>query len=166
MRTGVALGSNLGDRLANLCAARKAIVGLAGVKPPILASPVYETEPISCEAGADKFFNAILEFDYDGDPAELLEKLVQIEESCGRRRDHGRNISRKIDLDLLYCGGGKIDNERLRLPHPRMHLRKFVLQPLADIRPDLNLPGLGKTVRELFAQLEDSTKVTRLTQEW
>ena len=160
------MGSNLGDRLANLRAARKAIVDLARVKPPILASPVYETEPFDCEPGAGKFLNAVLEFDFDGDPAELLEKLIQIEESLGRIRGHARNVSRKIDIDLLYCSARKIDDERLKLPHPRLHLRKFVLQPLADIRPDLMLPNQTKTVRELLAQLEDSTKVIRLTKEW
>ena len=71
MRTGVALGSNLGDRLANLRAARKAVVDLAGVEPPILSSAIYETEPVDCEPGAEKFLNAVLEFDYEGDPAGL-----------------------------------------------------------------------------------------------
>jgi len=69
MRTAVALGSNLGDRLENLRAARKAIIDLADVKPPILSSAVYETEPIGCEPGAAKFLNAVIEFEYHGDPA-------------------------------------------------------------------------------------------------
>ena len=166
MRTGVALGSNLGDRLANLQAARKAIVGLAGVEPPILASSVYETEPIDCEPDAGKFVNAVIEFDYKGDPATLLQKLMEIEDSLGRAPDHARNVSRTVDIDLLYCGNLKIDNEKVQLPHPRLHLRKFVLQPLADIRPDLVLPNQKKTVRELLAQLNESDKVVRLTDEW
>ena len=82
----------------------------------------------------------MLEFEYDGDPRELLEKLIRVEESLGREREHARNISRKIDIDLLYCGERKIDNGRLQLPHPRLHLREFVLRPLADIRRDLVLP--------------------------
>ena len=166
MRTGVALGSNLGDRLDNLRAARKAIVDLAGVTAPTLASPIYETEPVDCEPGAAKFVNAVLEFDYKGKPAELLEQLIRIEESLGRGRDHTRNVSRKIDIDLLYFGDAKIDNEQLKLPHPRLHSRKFVLQPLADIRPDLVLPDQTKTVRELLAQLDESAKVIRLTDDW
>ena len=166
MRTGVALGSNLGDRLGNLRTARKAIVDLAGVTEPILASPIYETEPVGCEPGAAKFVNAVLEFDYKGKPAELLEQLVRIEELLGRGRDHARNVAREIDIDLLYFGGAKIDNDRLQLPHPRLHSRKFVLQPLADIRPDLMLPSQTKTVRELLAQLDDSGKVVRLTDDW
>jgi 2-amino-4-hydroxy-6-hydroxymethyldihydropteridine diphosphokinase len=166
MRTGVALGSNLGDRLENLGAARKAIVDLASVIAPVLASPIYETEPVDCEPGATKFVNAVLEFDYKGTPAELLEQLIRIEESLGRGRDHARNVSRKIDIDLLYFGDAKIDNEQLKLPHPRLHSRKFVLQPLADIRPDLVLPDQTKTVRELLAQLDESAKVIRLTDDW
>jgi 2-amino-4-hydroxy-6-hydroxymethyldihydropteridine diphosphokinase len=166
MTTAVALGSNLGDRLSNLCAVRKKIVDLAGVAPPILASAVYETEPINCEPGAAKFLNAVLEFDYEGDPLELLKRLGELEQALGRPPDHPRNVSRKIDIDLLYFGATQIDKKELQLPHPRMHLRKFVLQPLADIRPDLILPNQTKTVRELLAQLDESGKVVRLTSGW
>jgi 2-amino-4-hydroxy-6-hydroxymethyldihydropteridine diphosphokinase len=166
MRTGIALGSNLGDRLANLRAARNAIVDLVNVKQPPLSSPVYETEPVDCEPGAGKFLNAVLEIEYDGDPNELLEQLVRVEESLGRECDHAKNISRKIDIDLLYADDLSVTNERLQLPHPRMHLRKFVLRPLADIRPDLLLPDQTKTVRELLAQIEDSTKVISFAERW
>lgn len=166
MRTAVALGSNLGDRLANLRAARKAIVDLAGVAPPILASPIYETEPIGCEPGAQKFLNAVLEFDYQGEPAALLERLMRIEQSLGRERNHPGNVSRKMDIDLLYFGGIKIDNKKLQVPHPRLHLRKFVLQPLADIRSDLVLPNQTKSVRELLAQVDNSGKVSRFKDQW
>ena len=155
MRTAVALGSNLGDRLENLRVARKAIFDLANVKPPILSSAVYETEPVGCEPGAGKFLNAVVEFEYEGDPARLLEQLIQIEEMLGRKRDHPQNVSRTIDIDLLYCGDQRINDERLQLPHPRLHLRKFVLRPLADIRPDLVLPGETKTVSDLLADFND-----------
>ncbi len=84
MRTAVALGSNLGDRLEKLRAARKAIAALASVNPPILSSAIYETEPVDCEPGANKFLNAVVEFDYEGDPASLLEQLMRIEEALGR----------------------------------------------------------------------------------
>jgi 2-amino-4-hydroxy-6-hydroxymethyldihydropteridine diphosphokinase len=166
MRTGVALGSNLGDRLANLLAARKAIIDLAGVEPPILSSAIYETEPVDCEPGAEKFLNAVLEFDYEGDPVNLLKNLTEIERVLGRPRDRARNASRPIDIDLLYVGEMKIDTAEVQLPHPRMHSRRFVLQPLADIRPDLLLPQQAKTVRELLARLDDSGKVVRLTNDW
>jgi len=152
--------------MENLRAARKQIVDLADVAPPILSSAIYETDPIGCEPGAGKFLNAVLEFDYDGDPVELLTELRRIEESLGRARNHLRNVSRKIDIDLLYCGNLKIDTEQLQLPHPRMHLRKFVLQPLAKIRPEMVLPNQTKTVRELLAQLDESAKVMRLRDDW
>jgi 2-amino-4-hydroxy-6-hydroxymethyldihydropteridine diphosphokinase len=166
MRTAVAIGSNLGDRLENLRAARRRIGDLADVQPPILSSAIYETEPIDCEPGATNFLNAVIEFDYGGDPIHLLEQLLYIEESLGRKRRHAKNVSRTIDIDLLYCGDRQIDNERLRLPHPRMHLRRFVLQPAADIRPDFVLPGQTKTVLELLVKLEDTGGVVRVTNNW
>ena len=166
MRTAVALGSNLGDRLENLRAARKAILGLSNVKPPILSSAIYETDPVDCEPGANKFLNAVVEFEYEGGPASLLEELIRIEEALGRKRDHPKNVSRTIDIDLLYCGDRNIEDERLQLPHPRMHLRKFVLQPLANIRPGLLLPGQTQTVDELAANVEDSGVVVPFMDEW
>ena len=166
MRTAVALGSNLGDRLENLQAARRQILELDEVHPPILSSGIYETEPIDCERDASKFLNAVVEFDYDGDPGQLLEQVARIEESLGRKRDHQKNVSRTIDIDVLYCGDRQIDNERLQLPHPRMHLRKFVLQPLTDIRPDLILPNQRKTIRQLLAASDESGDVVRVMNRW
>jgi 2-amino-4-hydroxy-6-hydroxymethyldihydropteridine diphosphokinase len=166
MRTAVALGSNLGDRLENLRAARRQITELAQVQSPLVFSSIYETEPIDCERGAPKFLNAVIEFDYEGDPIRLLEQLSRVEESLGRRRDHLKNVSRTVDIDLLYCGDRQIETERLQLPHPQMHSRKFVLQPLADIRPDLVLPGQRKTVRELLAESNESGEVVRLIDDW
>ena len=166
MRTGVALGSNLGDRLGNLRAARKAILALPNVKPPVLSSAIYETEPVGCEPGAEKFLNAVVELDYKGDPARLLEQLIRIEEALGRKRDHSKNISRAIDIDLLYCGDCSIEDERLQLPHPRIHLRKFVLQPLTDVRADLVLPNQRKTLRELLAESKEAGEVIRVADDW
>ena len=166
MRTAVALGSNLGDRLENLQVARRQILQLDEVHRPILSSGIYETEPIDCERDASKFLNTVVEFDYDGDPGQLLEQVTRIEESLGRKRNHQKNVSRTIDIDLLYCGDRQIDNERLQLPHPRMHLRKFILQPLTDIRPDLVLPGQRKTVADLLVELKESSDVGRFIDDW
>ena len=166
MRTAVALGSNLGDRLGNLRAARKAILGLSNVKPPILSSAVYQTEPIGCEPGAGKFLNAVVEFEYDRDLARLLEQLIEIEESLGRKRNHPQNISRIIDVDLLYCGQQRINDGRLKLPHPRLHLREFVLRPLADIHPDLLVPGQKKPIQHLLSEIEQSGGVVRYADTW
>jgi 2-amino-4-hydroxy-6-hydroxymethyldihydropteridine diphosphokinase len=166
MKAGVALGSNVGDRLLNLRAARKAIIQLKGAAPPILSSSIYETEPIDCEPAAGQFLNAVLEFEYDGAPLDLLRNLKQIETDLGRPRAHERNVSRNIDVDLLYFGDVKINHEELNVPHARMHLRRFVLQPLADIHPDLVLPNQTKTVRELLASLAESGNVRRLNTDW
>jgi 2-amino-4-hydroxy-6-hydroxymethyldihydropteridine diphosphokinase len=166
MRTEVALGSNVGDRLENLRAARQAIVQLAKVKPPILSSSVYETEPVGCEPGARRFLNAAIEFDYAGNPVHLLEQLIQIEETLGRKRDHPQNVSRTIDIDLLYSGDQRINEERLQLPHPRFHLRSFVLRPLADLHPDLIVPGQEKTIRELLAEVGGDDDLTPFAKQW
>jgi len=166
MRTAVSLGSNLGDRLENLREARRQIVELASVRPPVVSAGIYETEPVDCEPGASKFLNTVIEFDFEGNPVQLLEQLVRIEQSLGRKRDHPKNVSRRIDIDLLYCGDRQIDNEQLQLPHPRMHLRKFVIQPLADFHPDLVLPGRTRTVRELLAELKEPGEVVRVANNW
>ena len=166
MRTAVALGSNLGNRLENLRVARRQIMELDRIRPPVLSSAIYETEPIDCEPGASKFLNTVIEFDFEGNPVQLLEQLVRIEESLGRKRDHPKNVSRPIDIDLLYRGGQQIDNEQLQLPHPRIHLRRFVLRPLADIREDLVLPNQRKTVGELLAESDESWEVVRLMNDW
>ncbi len=166
MRTAVALGSNLGERLENLRLARRQILDVTDVQPPILFSAIYETDPVDCEPGAQKFLNAAIEFEYEGDPVNLWRKLREIEIALGRPQDHARNVSRKIDIDLLYIADLEFDDEKLRIPHPRMHLRKFVLQPLADIRPELVLPNQTKPVRELLAQVDDSAKVVRFTSDW
>ena len=166
MRTGVALGSNVGDRLENLRAARTAIFELPNVKPPIISSAMYETKPVGCEPGAGKFLNAVIEFEYEDDPARLLEQSIQIEEALGRKRNHPKNFSRAIDIDLLYYGDQQINDNRLQLPHPRLHRRAFVLRPLSDIRPALVLPYQKKTVRELLAEAEQSGEVIRFADKW
>ncbi len=166
MRTAVALGSNLGDRLANLRAAREAIVDLPGVEQPILSSAVYETDAVNCEPGAGKFLNAVIEFDYSGDPFALLKKLREIENALGRPSNHPRNVSRQIDIDLLYAGDVRVDSEELRLPHPRMQDRKFVLQPLADIAPDFVFPGQTQSARELLGGIKEQSGVARFRSEW
>jgi 2-amino-4-hydroxy-6-hydroxymethyldihydropteridine diphosphokinase len=166
MRTAVALGSNIGDRLENLRAARNAVLRLANVKLPIFSSAIYETEPVGCEPGAGRFLNAVVECEYDGDPARLLEQLIQIEEALGRKRDQRQNVSRTIDIDLLYCGDRRINDERLQLPHPRLHLREFVLRPLADIRPELLLSGQNKTIGELLTDVTRPGDVIPFAVEW
>jgi 2-amino-4-hydroxy-6-hydroxymethyldihydropteridine diphosphokinase len=166
MRAGVALGSNLGDRLANLRAARSAIAALDRVRPPLLASAVYETEPVDCAAGAAKFLNAAIEIEYAGEARDLLGELVEIETRLGRPAFHARNASRTLDLDLLYFGATKIEAPELQLPHPRIAEREFVLRPLADIRPELILPNQNQSTRDLLLMLPHGPAVVRIAAEW
>lgn len=166
MRAGIALGSNLGDRLGHLRAARERIAKVDRIEPPILASSVYETDAVGCEPGAPKFLNAVVEVGYDGDALTLLRKLRQIEADLGRSPAHARNTSRTIDLDLLYLGDTRISTAELQLPHPRMHERRFVLEPLADIRPDHVLPGQTEIVRRLLQQLGATEPLVRFASEW
>ncbi|MGI8821118.1 MAG: 2-amino-4-hydroxy-6-hydroxymethyldihydropteridine diphosphokinase [Chthoniobacterales bacterium] len=166
MRAGIALGSNLGDRLANLSAARQQISSLAGTQPPLSASAVYETEPIACGAGAPKFLNAVLELGYAGEPRGLLAQLRQIEANLGRPRRRARNASRTIDLDLLYFGDRQMTGKQLQLPHLRLHERRFVLEPLCEIRPALVLPTHGLSVGALLEKLPAGSPLVRFASEW
>lgn len=166
MRAGVALGSNLGDRLANLRNARRDLAGLSGALPPMRSSAIYETEPVGCEKGAAKFLNAAIEFEYARPPHELLSALARIEKLLGRAGDHPRNVSRTIDLDLLYFGEQIISTGDLELPHPRIAGREFVLRPLGDICPDRVLPGQSESIAGLLRAVGPSPAVVRVDLEW
>lgn len=166
MRAGVALGSNLGERLSNLRNARRELAALPGFIPPIVSSAIYETEPIGCEEGATKFYNAVIEFGYSGTPEELLCQLAVIEQGLGRSSNHARNVSRTIDLDLLYFDDSVVKTAELELPHPRIFGREFVLRPLADIRPELVLPNRTESITELLRRFERSEAVVRRDLEW
>ncbi len=166
MRAGVAFGSNLGDRLVNLRAARTRLESLPKIQPPFLASAVYETEPVDCAADAGKFLNAFLEVGYFGEPPELLGHLREIEVSLGRPPRHARNAARTLDLDLLYFGDVVLETATLTLPHPQMEERRFVLEPLAEIRPQLFLPGREKSVADLLAALPAGSPLVRMVQQW
>lgn len=166
MRAGLAFGSNLGDRLANLRKARAEVSALPEVEQPIFASAIYETEPVDCESDAGKFFNAVMEIGYVGEPEELLRELRRIEAAHGRSPDHARNASRTLDLDLLYFGDRILATPELQLPHPRMLDRRFVLEPLAKIRPQLILAGHSENVANLLAKLSARAPLVRVTSEW
>ena len=166
MRTGIALGSNLGDRLGNLTAGREAVLRVPGVAAPVLQSRVYETEPVGTGPDAGPFLNAVIEVGFTGDPPALLAGLRAIESALGRPARHPRNAPRTLDLDILYIGDSVIGSEALDVPHPRLHLRRFVLTPLNDIRPDLRLPGGTHTIAELLARLDDPAAVTLSAGAW
>ena len=159
MRAGIALGSNLGDRLAHLRLARERVLALPGVSAPALSSRVYETEPVGSAPDDGAYLNAVLEVEYDGQPITLLDGLQRIEADFGRPSKRPRNAPRTLDLDILYAGNLVLSNAEVVIPHPRLHLRRFVLTPLADIRPDLILPGHHENVATLLTRLHDPARV-------
>jgi 2-amino-4-hydroxy-6-hydroxymethyldihydropteridine diphosphokinase len=162
MRCGIALGSNIENRLANLRAGWDRARSLHEPGPPIRVSSIYETTPVACEPGTMPYLNAILEINFTGPPVALLDRLLEIEQSMGRPSKRPRNSPRIIDLDVLYAGNLVLNNPEIIIPHPRLHQRRFVLAPLAEISPDLVLPGQLHSVRRLLAELDDPGEVSRL----
>lgn len=150
LECGIALGSNAGDREAHL---RAALDAMQAADPHLEVSPVYETEPVDCPEGSRTFLNAVAILRWGGTPETLLKWLRGIECELGRPRAREKNSPRTIDLDILYAGDAVLRTEELTLPHPRLHERRFVLQPLCDLRPALQLPGMSGTVAELLAAL-------------
>jgi 2-amino-4-hydroxy-6-hydroxymethyldihydropteridine diphosphokinase len=156
----------MGDRLASLREARQRVFAIPSAGAPFLSSALYETEPVGCAVDVSPFLNAVIEIGHEGDAHELLRDLRQVEESLGRPAEHARNAPRTIDLDLLYFGDHVIRSAELQLPHPRVGERRFVLQPLVDIRPELTLPNCGQSVADLLAELPASPGVVRIASQW
>jgi 2-amino-4-hydroxy-6-hydroxymethyldihydropteridine diphosphokinase len=164
-RAGIALGSNLGDRLANLRAAIGILRQIATPGEPFLTAPIYQTAPRFCPPDSPDFYNTVIEMDFAGSALELLTATQAIENRLGRVRGPERNAPRTIDIDLLYFGDEEITEGALILPHPRTFERRFVLQPLADIRPDLVLPGQHRNIAEMLDSLQSDEAPLQLVAE-
>lgn len=136
----IALGANIGDPVATVRAAFAALAGLPASRV-LRASSLYRTAPVGLRHQPD-FINAVAALGTTLEPEPLLDALLAIEANFGRRRQ-ARNGPRTLDLDLLLYGQRSVVSPRLLLPHPRLHLRAFVLYPLAHLAPDLALPGRG-----------------------
>ena len=145
MRVGIALGSNLGTRTEELSLAR---IWLRSLDAGVRFSGVYDSEAVNCPPGSPGFLNQAAEIFWRGSLSALLDLCQAYERSRGRKTVRGRNQPRALDLDLLYAGGREVQTERLRLPHPRLGMRRFVMEPLAEICPERRIPGLAGTVGE------------------
>ncbi|HJV35074.1 2-amino-4-hydroxy-6-hydroxymethyldihydropteridine diphosphokinase [Geomonas sp.] len=156
----IGLGTNLGDRELNLLRAVAELGKLPGSRVTGL-SPFYETEPVGGVA-QDNFYNAVARLQTSLSPADLLERLKEVEVKVFRRVPSGHWGPRSMDLDILLYGAQVLSGERLTIPHPRLAERRFVLQPLADLDPSLRHPSLGKTIAELLASLTTDERVVRI----
>ena len=155
----VSLGSNIGDRAGHLLLAVRGMLA-AGLCVRRLSS-IYETEPVDV-LNQPPFLNMVAELagDTSYSPEQALARLLRVEYALGRTRDVAMG-PRTIDLDLLLYGGETSVTEFLTLPHPRLHLRRFVLMPLAELAPELLHPTIHRTMAELLENLEDKSEVKR-----
>jgi 2-amino-4-hydroxy-6-hydroxymethyldihydropteridine diphosphokinase len=154
----LSIGSNLGDRRANISQAIGALAqrGIRVVK----TSSIYETEPVGFR-DQGWFLNCVVEVETSMEPEELLVSILQIEQSLGRRRS-AQSVPmgpRIIDIDIILFGEHIIQSDDLQIPHPRMASRKFVLVPLDEIAPQAMHPALNKTLHQLLAETTDHSIV-------
>jgi 2-amino-4-hydroxy-6-hydroxymethyldihydropteridine diphosphokinase len=156
----LSLGSNLGDREANL---RNAIERLSGVGNPVAISSFYETEPIDV-VSQPWFLNCAVKLDTEKMPRQLITAILSLEQEMGRQRKQGK-APRTIDIDILLFGSSIIQIPSLTIPHPRMHERRFVLEPLAEIAPDTRHPVFKRTIRELREALPAGQTVKKFVAE-
>jgi 2-amino-4-hydroxy-6-hydroxymethyldihydropteridine diphosphokinase len=167
VEVGLSLGSNLADRQAALREAVRRLLALPGVSL-LAAAPLYETDPVGVrpEVAHLKYLNTVVIIDAPADLSALSTAVHGIEDAMGRRRSEDRNAPRIIDIDILYAGEATRSDGILDLPHPRWAQRRFVLQPLADVRPALRLPGAAGTVAALLAALPPGETVRLMTAAW
>lgn len=158
----IGLGSNLGDSRKIVLNAMACLQHFAD--KPLLRSSLWQTSPVDCPWGSPPFVNAVVGLvpHKNETPESLLQILRSLEKQFGRAPRTIHNEPRRLDLDLIAFGNEKRDTPDLVLPHPRAHLRKFVLQPLSEIAPDLILVEKGKTVSELLAKLDTKERVAKL----
>jgi 2-amino-4-hydroxy-6-hydroxymethyldihydropteridine diphosphokinase len=157
LATYLSLGSNLGDRAANLSAA---IARLRGLGTVCAVSSIYETEPVEV-AEQPQFFNCVIALETAEPPQTLLSGILAIERAMGRERKQDKG-PRLIDIDIVLFGDSILDSSELTLPHPAMHRRRFVLEPLSEIAPRVRHPRLQKTILQLRDELSEGQAVRKI----
>ena len=166
-RVGIALGSNLGKRLAIISQARDMLRKLMPEPHTHLQAPVFGSTPVDCPPDSPDFLNTVIEIAYPGAILELLQQTQKIESELGRASSYAKNAPRPIDLDILYFGDTCIESDVLIIPHPGIASRRFVLEPLAHIRPELRLPGKTSTVIDLLHHLDsEEPPLTLIESDW
>jgi 2-amino-4-hydroxy-6-hydroxymethyldihydropteridine diphosphokinase len=153
----LSLGSNVGDREQNL---RDAIERIRPVGHVIRVSSIYETEPVEV-TDQPEFLNCAVKLETSLKPEELMHRLLEIEKAIGRQRDRKKG-PRTIDIDILLGGDAVVNTAELTIPHPAMHRRRFVLEPLAEIAPEARHPVFKKTIQELLAELPAGQAVRKI----
>jgi 2-amino-4-hydroxy-6-hydroxymethyldihydropteridine diphosphokinase len=158
----VALGSNLGNSLDIISRALAQLQSLSD--QPLRQSSLWRSAPVDCPPGSPPFINAVaaLEPRPGETPLSLLRRLRALEAEFGRQPKKILNEPRLLDLDLIAFGSRTMNSAELILPHPRAHLRRFVLQPLSEIAPDLILPGQTKTAQHLLRELKTDENISQL----
>jgi 2-amino-4-hydroxy-6-hydroxymethyldihydropteridine diphosphokinase len=152
----ISVGSNIGDKLANCKQGIEALTE-AGHSRILAQSHFYATEPVDY-ADQDWFVNAVVKLETAHDPFQLLDQIESIQHAAGPKKNRIRFGPRILDLDIILYDDRIINSERLVVPHPRMHARRFVLQPICDINPDIIHPVLKKEMRFLLERLGDETQ--------
>ena len=156
-RIYIGIGSNLGDRRANTAEAIDRITKISDTRV-VRASSLYESEPLG--NAKTWFVNSVIEIETELGAEPMLKRLKAIEDAMGRRRVKGKRWgSRIIDLDILLSENEVVDKRTLKVPHPEMHKRRFVLMPLAELAPHVVHPGLGQSVSALLATVKDEKRV-------
>jgi 2-amino-4-hydroxy-6-hydroxymethyldihydropteridine diphosphokinase len=153
----LSLGSNTGDRFANL---KSALDGLSKIGTVMAVSSFYETEPVEVTS-QPWFLNCVAQLETDKMPKQLMKAILDLEAQMGRVRRQKKG-PRNIDIDILFFGNSVVETSGLTIPHPALHERRFVLEPLAEIAPELRHPVFNRTIRQLRDALPRGQAVKKI----